>query len=53
MGAALATPAMVAAVMPNYRLVLPQLSLTFFQLFCSFFVTENAVIDVTAQKNGN
>jgi hypothetical protein len=36
------------APMAAYRshLVLPQLSLAFFRLFCSFFITENAVIDV-------
>ena len=30
--------------------VLPQLSSPFFQLFCGFFVTENAVINVTVQE---
>jgi hypothetical protein len=31
-------------------LVLPQLSSAFFRLFCGFFVTANAVIDVTVRK---
>ena len=31
-------------------LVLPQLSSAFFQLFCSFFVTENVAINVMVQK---
>jgi hypothetical protein len=32
------------------EIVLPQLSSAVFRLFCSFFVTANAVIDVTVQK---
>jgi hypothetical protein len=31
-------------------LVLPWLSSAFFRLFCGFFVTANAVIDVTVRK---
>ena len=31
-------------------IVLPQLSSAFFRLFCGFFVTENAVINVTVQE---
>jgi hypothetical protein len=33
-----------------WPVVLPQLSSAFFRLFCGFFVTENAVIDVTVQE---
>jgi hypothetical protein len=34
----------------QWGLVLPQLSSAFFRLFCGFFVTENAVIDVMMRK---